>query len=1017
MCYNLDIKFLEELMMKLLNYSEKHAKSIAKMWNESAESWGGIRTVETEKSILDKEENSAFLNLTLAEENDEIIGYCKLLIDPHDEDALSIDLLNVRPDYHGKSVGKKLLLDSIDKTIERGWRRLDLFTWAGNTKAVPLYKKCGFFWEKRDNTTHLINLIPDVLSCELVEDFFVDVDWYKDSTREIIQEPDSRIFNGFDLWNYSWEKDGKSLNMEYSRRGRGLRKIESDDYIIEVNVEKRKLVFGNDYNVTYNFINKTQNDLEISITGCDDRNIKFEYDTSFILKDKHRLDATFFVAPIAKEQKEHLTHPVVKSIISVNGKSATFMTGIEPVYPLSMNLKHNTISNVDKLSNAYLNIQNDCNTKATFEFELQSNQDIEFGTSSFSFFLEKDEKTSLEVPYYLNNATFYNEKVKIKVKREGYDDFEFEKSISSIFQGSFGKFSGENENYAIICNGKNRVYFNKINNSIAIDDMYRHKGHEFSGLKLGMPFTQEFEKKKTDSIEFTEDNDWIKISLNYTSDLMTGISFTRNLILHGNGIVRMWYDIANSSEKRNISLSEELDFSINGFVAPYDHKYITFENETNFEFGHLKASRLSENWLFSKSDGHTFSIIWPEDIKLIFTSEEVVLEFEKVLETGETYSTQMMHTSLNSFKDWREVKYNALGESSDNDHLSFSNEIQINAGNPFIAKEFGAVYIDHKSMDAVGKISSNNHTEELINNTATITSRVTENTQTLDLVQLVGSDEKRYNRVVFKTEGKIEHNLTKESNLEVYQIDNGILQFKCAPGFSNAIYSLRHQNLEWLTTSFPKAKPFAWWRCWTGGIISRPMDIDLATIIDEKITCKQITKVDSLNNEWSGLEITTQIIQNEKNKGVEWRQYVLTLPGVPVLAYYVSYKQNDKTYTHRKRFVTETFYDITDESHFEFLNSNDNLQKVYSGEYDIEYVCPSNHSFHNNKSSYSLYRYANLDLSRRGIFNEVNMTGSWGIDYLSAKGQETEHTQPEFIIFSKEKLKGDWLRDLRNIKF
>ena len=80
---------------------------------------------------------------------------------------------------------------------------MDLHTWPGNTKAVPLYKKC-----------------------ELVEEFFKTLDWYKDSIREIQIKPGRRIKNKFDLWNYTWKKDNKNLKiLRVSIKGEDNKKI------------------------------------------------------------------------------------------------------------------------------------------------------------------------------------------------------------------------------------------------------------------------------------------------------------------------------------------------------------------------------------------------------------------------------------------------------------------------------------------------------------------------------------------------------------------------------------------------------------------------------------------------------------------------------------------------------------------------------------------------------------------------------------------------------------------------
>lgn len=143
--------------IKIVEYSHDLAAAVAEMWNHSRQGWGGGNDITTEENVRQQEENSINLNTYLAMEGDQVVGYCGLSEYREDQGALYIALLNVRDDYHGKKIGKQLVLKAIERTIQLKWPRLDLYTWAGNTKAVPLYKKCGFFWEERDDTVHLMN--------------------------------------------------------------------------------------------------------------------------------------------------------------------------------------------------------------------------------------------------------------------------------------------------------------------------------------------------------------------------------------------------------------------------------------------------------------------------------------------------------------------------------------------------------------------------------------------------------------------------------------------------------------------------------------------------------------------------------------------------------------------------------------------------------------------------------------------------------------------------------------------
>lgn len=132
------MKTLEQV--KIVEYHDGYAQAVAKMWNESSENWGGDDSVSTAQDIIDTEAKSTNLHLFLAVIGDEVVGYCGLSEYREDEGALYIPLINVHPDYQGLKIGKRLLLTALDKTVELGWPRLDLFTWPGNTR-LYLYIK------------------------------------------------------------------------------------------------------------------------------------------------------------------------------------------------------------------------------------------------------------------------------------------------------------------------------------------------------------------------------------------------------------------------------------------------------------------------------------------------------------------------------------------------------------------------------------------------------------------------------------------------------------------------------------------------------------------------------------------------------------------------------------------------------------------------------------------------------------------------------------------------------------
>ena len=86
-------------------------------------------------------------------------GICTL--HPHSEDAEAayIGVFGVHPDYLGKGHGKALILKALQIATLNNLRRVDLDTWAGNLRAVPLYKKSGMFWVP-ETSFYMLDFIP-----------------------------------------------------------------------------------------------------------------------------------------------------------------------------------------------------------------------------------------------------------------------------------------------------------------------------------------------------------------------------------------------------------------------------------------------------------------------------------------------------------------------------------------------------------------------------------------------------------------------------------------------------------------------------------------------------------------------------------------------------------------------------------------------------------------------------------------------------------------------------------------
>ena len=124
----------------------RDAAAIAEMWNESDGEWPGTwnsGVPTTARDIREWHEKEEYTAVFVWAEGEKIGGYCSLVYDKDDSEALYLALLNVSPRFQGRSIGRQLLVRSVEMAIEDKKYHLDLDTWSGNVKAMAPYKRTG----------------------------------------------------------------------------------------------------------------------------------------------------------------------------------------------------------------------------------------------------------------------------------------------------------------------------------------------------------------------------------------------------------------------------------------------------------------------------------------------------------------------------------------------------------------------------------------------------------------------------------------------------------------------------------------------------------------------------------------------------------------------------------------------------------------------------------------------------------------------------------------------------------
>lgn len=176
----------------------------------------------TAQRVFDSQKKNRDIRVLVAFKDDKIVGYCNVCDSNRDSEAAYVGLLGVDPHYQGQGFGKALLIEAAETAAKVGKRRIDLHTWAGNLKALPLYKRTGYNWVPATRVL-MESHIPGILGNKMFHEFFEKYDWYDSFKREIRQETDDIIEESLGVFKYHFEgENGDFLDVTVDREAKGI---------------------------------------------------------------------------------------------------------------------------------------------------------------------------------------------------------------------------------------------------------------------------------------------------------------------------------------------------------------------------------------------------------------------------------------------------------------------------------------------------------------------------------------------------------------------------------------------------------------------------------------------------------------------------------------------------------------------------------------------------------------------------------------------------------------------------
>jgi len=891
---------------EIVEYEDSLAEAVADMWNKSGEGWGGSfdSGVYTAERVIAKRESGMFFNVYIAMKDGEALGYCSFNRYYKDADTAYVHLLNVRPDYHGKGLGKELVLMCVNETIARGMPRLDIHTWPGNTKAVPMYKKCGYFWEDRADTTHLSNFIPTVLSTDLIKEYFETANWYADSTRKIDIKTDGKKVNKFELYEYEWEKDGRSLRVGFEKTGRRINLVETDDYLIEMTAENHDLAYGLSYPCKFAIKNKSGKELNISINAKNNDVIKFNGSWENNIKDEAIFTGEFFVGAIAEAQDDMRMHPCVLADVTVNGKTAEFGLGIEPKFPVAISLGRKLQAVKPGMKEeVYINVKNSLASDATVKFSLPQNPVMRFKQSDFEVRLTKGLDSSFSVSAEVINCGYSGTPITCNITTDNGDIIEMTRPLHIVNQGVTGQFEFELDEWHSAANGLWRLKLNKKNNDLWFDKITSSGFVNFQVSKLGTPYDDEFNIMKPSDVRVTHEDNFVRFEADYVSGKFSGAVLTEIYLFDSAGMLSRSHRVTNEGiAKLDLSLMTQFWSNIGRRpVFPYNGGVHEVADKMNYGFDSLDQKKIDENWVFDASGNNSSGVYWPAHYTPDINWGDL-LKFEiKIgeLSQGQSFETEPVVYMCDMFKNFKDFRNYVLGINEDKTPLTHNHlEAIANKNNPVLSgNSLELIFRNNRSniRDGVISVSSpdglfpeekqTNPKDELREENAFNITTLPNHTGigTVDFSMKLSGYDFDIRRALMITDDTAIKTVEQDG---IFTIENGKISFKVSPGYADTAYSLKYGDNEWFFSDYPSLEPYSWWNPFVGGLKTQLQRFGNSLVLREKITASFTTETDNFGNTWSGICSDVFVEKFDEYKGIRYTQYYLTLPGVPVLCHF-----------------------------------------------------------------------------------------------------------------------------------
>jgi GNAT superfamily N-acetyltransferase len=907
-------------------WKDEDAKRVAKFLHVASSGWpGGAQDMESPEETARNIRESKLLGIFVAELDGKMVAFCKLGTLPAEKGGAYVPYLTADPAYHGRGFGKAVLLAAIERAYELGYERVDLYTWPGNEKAIPLYKKSGFMWAPDDGWgVHMQNFTPGARRHAMAQDYFAKHDWYATFKRELTLAPDEQLRGKAKVYNYEWEADGERLRLVYDRKSWGLLEIENNELTVGCVLEDEKLIAGIPQRLRWRIANRKGRPIQVVLMAAGDPGIKLEHHQTLTVTDTAEIEATFEIDPEIKPKDEEPRSAIIRTDMLIDGMPLQLAAGFEVKPAIWFNWDGWQSLRPGQPEPVTITCNSELDLPAELQARLVAAGGLELDITDAQVKLPAHGTAEIHATACGKPGALGPVKVIAQAQTK---ERSIPIKVSEMYLHALapGEVAGRVEKDCVVLESMTlRLWVGRRGGYCWLTDKIRNR-IDVAGIgapQTGPPFGRDEFFQTTCEARIEQEPGAATVVLTTPSTFQPGVVLERRLRLSNLPIIEITDTIQNGSAVR-LAVSRRCGARLNG----YDGKQViqTLQgliqapmNEAGRSVSEFRLAETPEAWpeqwvAAEQRDSWALGMLWSQAQRIEFWGGYCQLQWElPALEAGQSHTTAPVYLfvgegNAQTVRRWWQM-LNGPRQIRNQQPLKGREALTFGfAQKPVVLH--GTERKIEIEVSAIGRLALEGELQSQMSKAIQIAPMQS---------KFALTEKKRIQRIAAQLQQcrplrdgaypvdwqlQIDRAIYHERQSvivlghpqaevtvaqagkkhELFVVNNGVFEMTVAPEFIGSVISLLRGKEQLLRSAYPEARPIAWFNPWFGGIapdIGRLAPRDLAK---EKFTAQEITRTGRQGITWRGVRVTC-LPKHERARHSGLSLDYLLAPGSQILA-------------------------------------------------------------------------------------------------------------------------------------